>query len=145
MMDKDALFHPARKLPGFDDLGLFEGPKGVVRLVRNQRTGVVMELTHNGSLRGVAPAVAALVHGAPQGEFSAYTSSFAPASFDACATLIRSTAGPVQAAARSVLVDGLTQAEACRLHGATQQNVSRTIAAFRRAMELAVVAVQGGR
>ena len=144
-MDKDVLFHPPRALPGFEDLGVFDAPKGVLRLVRNKRTGAVMELTHNGSLRGVAPAVAALVHGAPQGEFAAYTCTFAPASFDACATLIRSTPGPLQHAARSVLVDGLSQADACRLHGATQQGVSRTIASFRRAMELAVVAVQGGR
>ncbi|MEE9872523.1 MULTISPECIES: hypothetical protein [Delftia] len=146
-MRTEELLNPPRPLPGWEDLGLFDTPKaGVLRLVRNQRTGVVMQMTSNGSLRGVAPSVAALVVGAPvDGDFSAYTLSFAPQSFDACSELLKASSGPVRDAARAVLVDGVPQAEAARMFGCFPQSLSRTIASYRRAMELAVVAVQGGR
>lgn len=146
-MDVNQALNPARNLPGWEDLGIFDSPRdGAIRLVRNLRTGAVMQLTHNGSLRGVAPSVVALVQGAPQaGDYSAYTRTFAPASFDACSALLKYSPGPVWDAARAVLVDGLTQAEAARRFGCFPQSLSRTIASYRKTMELAVIAVQGGK
>lgn len=143
-MNADEILNPIRPLPGWTDNGVFATKAGPVRLVTNDRTGAVMQLTFNGSLRGVAPSVAALVLGAPNSDLAAYTATFSPASFDACAKLMRSEKTPVQAAVRAVLVDGMSQTAAAKEYSVFPQSVSRSVSAYRETMRLAVVAVTGG-
>lgn len=59
-----------------------------------------------------------------------------PAQFAAIAKLIRSSAGPAQAAARLVLVDGVAPADAAREAGCTPQSVSQSVRKFRAAAAL---------
>lgn len=60
--------------------------------------------------------------------------------FDALATLLRLRDGPVRAAARLVLVEGDSQAEAARRAGTLSQHVNRAVKACRRGLDLARVA-----
>ena len=61
--------------------------------------------------------------------------------FQAIAQLLRLRQGPQREAARLVLVDGLTQADAARQLGATEQAASNALRAARATLELARVAV----
>lgn len=59
--------------------------------------------------------------------------------FAALAQLLRMRDGPIQAAARLVLVDGLRQSEAARRTGVLPQHVNRAVKACRVGAELARV------
>lgn len=63
------------------------------------------------------------------------------AQFAALAELLRLRGGASQEAARLVLVDGLTPAEAARQAGTTPQAVSNVLASCRRGLDLARRAV----
>jgi predicted DNA-binding protein (UPF0251 family) len=62
--------------------------------------------------------------------------------FAALAQLTQMRAGPAQDAARLVLVDGITQAEAGRRTGLSPQGVYNAVARARKAMTLAQIAAQ---
>lgn len=57
--------------------------------------------------------------------------------FDALAQLLRLRAGPQQAAARLVLVDGKAQADAARLAGVSPSALGNTLRACARGVDLA--------
>lgn len=60
--------------------------------------------------------------------------------FDALAQLLRLRAGPQQAAARLVLVDGLAPADAARLAGVSPSALGNTLRACSRGLTLARLA-----
>lgn len=62
--------------------------------------------------------------------------------FAALAQLTRMRAGPAQDAARLVLVDSITQAEAGRRTGLSAQGVYNAVTRARKAMEQAQIAAQ---
>lgn len=62
------------------------------------------------------------------------------AQFDALAQLLRLRAGPQQAAARLVLVDGLAPADAARLAGVSPSALGNTLRACSRGLTLARLA-----
>lgn len=64
----------------------------------------------------------------------------AAAQFDALAKLLRVRESASRAAARMVLVDGHSQADAARLSGLKQPSVTNAVNTFRRGLELAKVA-----
>lgn len=66
-----------------------------------------------------------------------------PDQFAALAELLRLRGGASEDAARLVLVEGLTPAEAARQAGASPQAVSNALARCRRGMELAKRAASG--
>lgn len=63
-----------------------------------------------------------------------------PTQFDALAQLLRLRAGPQQAAARLVLVDGLAPADAARLAGVSPSALGNTLRACSRGLTLARLA-----
>jgi predicted DNA-binding protein (UPF0251 family) len=63
-----------------------------------------------------------------------------PDQFAALATLTQMRVGPAQEATRLVLVEGITQAEAGRRTGLTDQGVSNAVTRARKAMALAQIA-----
>lgn len=60
--------------------------------------------------------------------------------FAALAQLMQMRAGPAQEAARMVLVDGITQADAGRRTGLSPQGVNNAVTRARKAMALAQIA-----
>jgi predicted DNA-binding protein (UPF0251 family) len=62
--------------------------------------------------------------------------------FTALAQLTQMRAGPAQEATRLVLVDGITQAEAGRRTGLTDQGVYNAVQRARKALTLAQIAGQ---
>jgi len=60
----------------------------------------------------------------------------APAQFAALAELLRLRGGPSEDAARLVMVEGVTPAEAARRTGASPQAVSNAVTRCRRGIEL---------
>lgn len=60
-----------------------------------------------------------------------------PDQFTALSTLMGLRAGPAQDAARLVLVDGLTKAEAARQAGCAPQSADQAVRRCRRVIELA--------
>lgn len=60
--------------------------------------------------------------------------------FSALATLAGARGGPVTDAARSVLVDGLRQADAARLHSVSRQALSNALARLARVNALVITA-----
>ena len=62
------------------------------------------------------------------------------AQFDALARLLRLRAGPQQAAARLVLVDGLAPADAARQAGVSPSALGNTLRACSRGLKLARLA-----
>ena len=62
--------------------------------------------------------------------------------FAALATLTQMRAGPAQDAARLVLVDGITQAEAARRTGLSPQGVHNAVTRARKAFALAQIAAK---
>jgi predicted DNA-binding protein (UPF0251 family) len=62
--------------------------------------------------------------------------------FAALATLTQMRVGPAQESTRLVLVDGITQAEAGRRTGLSQQGVYNAVQRARKAMTLAQIAAQ---
>jgi len=62
------------------------------------------------------------------------------AQFDALAQLLRLRAGPQQAAARLVLVDGLAPADAARQAGVSPSALGNTLRACSRGLKLARLA-----
>lgn len=63
-----------------------------------------------------------------------------PTQFDALAQLLRLRAGPQQAAARLVLVDGLAPADAARQTGVSPSALGNTLRACKRGLTLARLA-----
>ena len=63
-----------------------------------------------------------------------------PTQFDALAQLLRLRAGPQQAAARLVLVDGLAPADAARQAGVSLSALGNTLRACKRGLTLARLA-----
>jgi DNA-directed RNA polymerase specialized sigma24 family protein len=63
-----------------------------------------------------------------------------PEQFAALAQLTHMRGGPAQESTRLVLVDGITQAEAGRRTGLTDQGVSNAVTRARKAMTLAQIA-----
>lgn len=62
--------------------------------------------------------------------------------FTALAQLTQMRAGPAQEAARLVLVDGITQAEAGRRAGLSPQGVYNAVTRARKAWALALIAAK---
>lgn len=65
----------------------------------------------------------------------------APDQFQALAQLLRLRTGPAQDAARMVLVDGASQADAARATGLTPQAVHNAVRRAQAGLELAQAAV----
>ena len=64
-----------------------------------------------------------------------------PEQFAALAQLLRLRTGPAQDAARMVLVEGISQADAARATGLTQQAVHNAVKRVQAGFELAQAAV----
>ena len=64
------------------------------------------------------------------------------AQFDALATLLRSRAGPVESAARRVLVDGIRQADAARELAVRPDSLNNAIRRYKRCALIASATVE---